>query len=40
MKINEKHVSVVKKGQVTVDKKVEKLAEDVANLKVQFDLRG
>ena len=40
MKINEKDVSVVKKNQVAVDKKVEKLAEDVANLKVQFDLRG
>ena len=40
MKINEKDVSVVKKNQVAVDKKVEKLAEDVANLKVQFDLSG
>ncbi|CAE7219179.1 pol [Symbiodinium sp. CCMP2592] len=37
VKINEKDVAVVKKNQQTNDKKVEKLVEDVANLKVQLE---
>ena len=37
MKINEKDIATAKKNQALGDRKVEKLTEDVANLKVQFE---
>ena len=36
MKISERDVATVKKSQTSGEKKIEKLAEDVANLQVQF----
>ena len=36
MKISERDVAAVKKSQTSGEKKIEKLAEDVANLQVQF----